>query len=105
MKLTAKTIELAQPADKEYLLSDGDKLYLRVHPNGGKSWLFIYPGPGGKRVKLSLGTFPELSLASARDQAAEKRKLLVHGKDPKATRLEEKQEARRQVGIPADRDR
>lgn len=40
MKLTAKAIDLAQPADKEYMLSDGDKLYLRVHPSGGKRWLF-----------------------------------------------------------------
>ncbi len=26
MKLTAKAIDRAQPADKEYMLSDGDKL-------------------------------------------------------------------------------
>ncbi|TSH91889.1 DUF4102 domain-containing protein [Verticiella sediminum] len=43
MKLTAKAIELAQLADKEYMLSNGDELYLRVHPSGGKSWLFNYP--------------------------------------------------------------
>lgn len=97
MRLSAKSVELAQPAAKEYLLSDGDKLYVRVRPDGGKHWLFIYPSALGKRVKLSLGTYPELSLASARDMAAEKRKLLAHGKDPKVTRLEEKQEARRQT--------
>jgi len=54
MRLTAKAIEFAQPADKEHLLSDGNKLYLRVHPSGGKSWQFNYTGVHGKRVKLTL---------------------------------------------------
>ncbi|MFA7394303.1 MAG: Arm DNA-binding domain-containing protein, partial [Pigmentiphaga sp.] len=75
MKLTAKTIELAQPANKEYLLSDGEKLYLRVHPSGGKSWQFNYTSIEGKRVKLTLGAYPEISLASARELAAEQRRL------------------------------
>lgn len=95
MKLTAKTIELAQPANKEYLLSDGEKLYLRVHPSGGKSWQFNYTSIEGKRVKLTLGAYPEISLASARELAAEQRRHLAMGKDPRVRKLEEQQEARR----------
>ncbi|WP_298013046.1 group II intron reverse transcriptase/maturase [uncultured Castellaniella sp.] len=96
MKLTAKAIELAQPADKEYLLSDGEKLYLRVHPSGKKSWQFIYLNIENKRVKLTLGTVPEVSLARARELAAGQRQNLAIGKDPRARKREERQEARRQ---------
>jgi hypothetical protein len=39
MRLTAKAIELAQPAGKEYIAVRGDKLYLCIHPSGGKNWL------------------------------------------------------------------
>ncbi len=97
MKLTAKAIELAQPAGKEYLLSDGDKLYLRVHPTGGKRWQFNYVGAGGKRIKLTLGPYPEISLAAARELAAEQRRQLATGKDPRVRKLEERQEAVRQA--------
>lgn len=97
MKLTAKAIDLAHPADKEYMLSDGDKLYLRVHPSGGKRWLFNYMSVEGKRVKLTLGPYPEISLATARDLAAEQRRHLAMGKDPRVRQLEVRQEAQRQA--------
>ncbi|MDH2236514.1 integrase arm-type DNA-binding domain-containing protein, partial [Pigmentiphaga sp. GD03639] len=97
MRLTAKIIEQAQPADKEYLLSDGDKLYLRVRPGGGKSWQFNYPSVDGRRVKLTLGPYPEISLAGARDLAAEQRRHLAMGKDPRVRKHEERQEAVRQA--------
>ncbi|MBB5215727.1 tyrosine-type recombinase/integrase [Parapusillimonas granuli] len=97
MRLTVKAIELAQPAAKEYLLSDGNKLYLRVHPRGSKSWQFNYTNIEGKRVKLTLGTFPETSLASARVLAAEQREHLATGKDPRIQKQEEQQEAQRQA--------
>jgi integrase len=97
MKLTAKAIEQAQPKDKEYLLSDGDKLYLRVHPSGGKSWQFNYTSVEGKRVKLTLGPFPEISLASARELAEAQRRHLAAGKDPRVRKHEVRQEAVRQA--------
>jgi integrase len=97
MKLTAKAIEQAQPKDKEYLLSDGDKLYLRVHPSGGKSWQFNYTSVEGKRVKLTLGPYPEISLAAARERAAAQRQHLATGKDPRVRKLEVRQEAVRQA--------
>jgi len=97
MKLTAKAIDLAQPADKEYMLSDGDKLYLRVHPSGGKRWMFNYMSVEGRRIKLTLGPYPEISLATARDLAAEQRRLLAMGKDPRIKKLQVRQEAQRQA--------
>ncbi len=97
MRLTAKVIEQTQPADKEYILSDGGKLHLRVHPSGGKSWQFNYASVEGKRVKLTLGPYPEISLAGARELAAEHRRHLAMGKDPRIRKLEQQQKAVRQA--------
>jgi len=95
MTLSAKAIELAKPTNKEYLLLDDDKLYLRVRPNGSKSWLFSYRNVAGKRIKITLGTYPRISLALARDLAEKHRLTLELGKDPRQTVHEERAEARR----------
>lgn len=92
--LTAKKVELATSAGPERLLSDGHGLYLRVRPEG-KSWLFKYTLPGaGKPDKMSLGTWPKVTLLTARKVAAENRQLLAAGKDPKAERIERQEQAR-----------
>lgn len=36
MALTDLSIRQAKPADKLYLLSDGDSLFLEISPSGGK---------------------------------------------------------------------
>lgn len=46
-------IKAAKPRDKEYLLADGEGLYLRVWPTG-KTWVYRYK-EAGKEVKLNLG--------------------------------------------------
>ena len=51
-KLTALKIKNAKPKDKEYHLSDGGGLYLRVYPNGTKSYILIQY-IGKKQVKQS----------------------------------------------------
>lgn len=70
---------LAKPG----LHPDGGNLYLNVSPSGTKSWRIIY-SRAGKRVELGIGTPDTVSLAEARDKAAEARKLLQEGSDPKA---------------------
>jgi len=97
MKLTVKTVEAAKPTDKEYLLPDGDKLYLRVQPRGSKSWLFAYYDVAGRRAKLTLGAYPVMSLAAARSAAEQQRLNLTLGKDPRQMKREARQEARRQA--------
>ena len=42
MTLTARTAETAKPREKNYKLSDGAGLYLRVYPSGRKEWRFRY---------------------------------------------------------------
>ena len=49
--LTNTEISQAKPKDKEYNLSDGEGLMLRVKPNGSKLWLFNYTHPYTKKRK------------------------------------------------------
>lgn len=60
--------------------SDGDGMYLLVKP-AGKYWRMDYRHLG-KRKTLAIGTYPEISLAKARDRRAEARELLAEGIDP-----------------------
>ncbi|HWY63243.1 MAG TPA: integrase arm-type DNA-binding domain-containing protein [Rhizomicrobium sp.] len=81
MALTDTAIRNAKPADKPYKLSDGGGMHLLVMPAGGKWWRVSYRYLG-KQKTLSLGTYPEVSLAMARDRLAETKKLLASGRDP-----------------------
>jgi integrase len=87
--LTNTEVSQAKPKDKEYNLSDGDGLMLRVKPSGSRLWLFNYSRPyTKKRANISFGTYPELSLANARKKRTEARELLVENIDPKTHRDE-----------------
>ncbi|HGF7374508.1 TPA: integrase domain-containing protein [Vibrio cholerae] len=86
-RLTDKDIKSAKPKEKEYNLFDGDGLRLRIKPNGSKQWIFNYYKPiTGKRANLSLGRYPDLSLANARKNAIAARELLAQGIDPQEER-------------------
>jgi hypothetical protein len=79
--LTVFAIEKAQPRDKPYKLSDGSGLHLLVEPTGGKLWRFRYQFDRKEKM-ISLGSFPEVSLASARTKRDEARTLVADGIDP-----------------------
>ena len=63
--LTATKIQALKPAAKPYKVPDSDGLFLLVQPSGALLWRFRYKAHGIER-KLSLGCFPEVSLAQAR---------------------------------------
>jgi len=91
--LTNTEVKQAKPKDKEYNLSDGDGLQLRIKPNGSKFWLFTYLRPiTKKRANLSLGKYPALSLADARRLREEARSLLVQEIDPKEEKDKQQRE-------------
>nr|WP_250157789.1 Arm DNA-binding domain-containing protein [Vibrio alginolyticus] len=50
-KLTNTQIKNAAKSDKEYSLSNGGNLYLRIRKNGSKNWLFIYTDFSTKKRK------------------------------------------------------
>ncbi|WP_440879251.1 integrase domain-containing protein [Vibrio natriegens] len=96
-RLTDKDIKTSKPPlgkeDKEYNLFDGDGLRLRVKPNGSKHWIFNYYRPASrKRANLSLGKYPDLSLANARKVSQEARELLAQGIDPQDDKKRKLQE-------------
>lgn len=75
-----------KPAGDKY--SDGDGMYLLVKP-AGKYWRMDYRYLG-KRKTLAIGTYPEVSLAKARERRAEARALLAEGIDPSTAKKAQK---------------
>src|SRR5579872_2163531 len=84
MPLTSFRVQNAKPKEKPYKLSDSDGLHLLVRGES-KLWRFRYQF-GGKENMLSLGSFPEVSLAAARDARDAARKLVAAGTDPSQQR-------------------
>ena len=86
-RLSDVKVKAAKPKEKDYILTDGDGLQMRVRANGSKLWNFNYIHPASKkRINMGLGTFPEVSLAQARKRTVEARELVAQGIDPKEKR-------------------
>ena len=96
MALSDKTIRNAKPGVNpetgkscgDYKLFDGGGLFLLVTPKG-KYWRYKYR-LAGKEKKASFGTYPETSLADAREAHAKMRKQVEAGDDPVEARQQEK---------------
>jgi hypothetical protein len=66
LRLSDQQLKRVKPASKDYVLTDGDGLQLRVRSNGSLLWNFSYREPvTKKRINIGFGTYPELSLANA----------------------------------------
>lgn len=78
--LTDRGIKAAK-TDTTKMLSDGDGLYLRVQPTGSKTWVYVYE-MHGKQRRMGLGQYPTVTLAMARTDADEARRLRAEGVDP-----------------------
>lgn len=103
------TIRAIKASDPRKRLSDGDGLYLRLFVKGGShGWRLDYT-INGTRKNLSLGTYPNTSLALARRKAEDARRLVSAGTDPSDIRKAAKAQAERQrevsrledAGLPA----
>jgi hypothetical protein len=77
------------PTDKLYKMADGRGLYLEVDPSGGKYWRLKYRR-AGKEKRISLGVYPDVSLATAREEREKCRKQLAQGIDPGVARKAQK---------------
>ena len=108
-KLTARQAAAAKhpgtaPGSKRrpVTLPDGDGLFLQISPGGSKSWLLRYTLAGRTR-EAGLGSYGEapdgVTLAAARDKAAELRAMAKAGADPvdarKALQRQAQAEARK----------
>jgi len=100
MPLTDTKVKNAKPSEKAIKLTDGFSLYLLVHPNGSKYWQLGYRFEAKQKV-FSIGVYPTVSLADARQRRDEAKKLLASGIDPSAkkqadnkTRMEKRNNTR-----------
>jgi len=81
--LTDIQIRHAKPKDKEYSLSHGQGLSLRVRTNGTKEWILRYKRPfTGVRTAIKLGNYPNLSIKDAQDKHTNNLNLLAKDIDP-----------------------
>ncbi|WP_223488947.1 Arm DNA-binding domain-containing protein [Pseudomonas sp. A-RE-19] len=86
--LTTKTVEKIVRTAVPGLTNDGDGLYLKISRTGSASWIYRFKLAGRSR-DMGLGRHPEVSLAAARDKAADARRLSRVGIDPLQNRDEE----------------
>lgn len=85
MALSDTALRNLKPGTKPYSVADEKSLSLLVQPSGGKWWRFRYRVDGTAKM-LSLGTYPDVSLKSAREKRDEARKMLASGIDPSENR-------------------
>ena len=88
-KLSPRKVATAGPGKYE----DGGGLRLVVSPSEARKWVFRFT-INGRRREMGLGSFPDVSLAEAREKAAKCRKLVKEGVDPIEVRRKE------QVKVP-----
>lgn len=92
MKFTVRSIEAIKPDSNTRVECWDDDLPgfgLRVSGEGRKSWIVMYRFNGRLR-RLTMGTFPALNLADARDRAKAALHDVAHGRDPAADKAAER---------------
>lgn len=89
---TDTMIRKLRPEAIDYCRSEGNGFTIRVMPSGAKTWLYLYAFDG-KRRKMNLGSYPDVTLETARDKFDAAKKKVKNGIDPIAE-IEEQIEAR-----------
>lgn len=87
--LTDTKVKKIKLDGKPRKLFDGGGLFLLVTPSGGKLWRLKYRF-GGTEKLLTVGTYPQTSLAEARQKRDDARALLEKGIDPGDTKKAQK---------------
>ena len=95
--LTNRQCQAAASREKDYKLADSGGLYLHVLRTGSKIWRWKYR-IHGKEKNLTFGPYPDVSLAGARDQRDEARKLKRDGLDPAVARKQERAASAKAAG-------
>jgi integrase len=92
--LTDKAVKAAKPApgNRYRKLADQGGLYLFCTVDGTRSWRYDYR-LAGKRKTLTIGLYPETSLAEAREHHSDARKLVGTGQCPVLIKRRKRQAA------------
>jgi integrase len=93
MALTDVKLRKLKGAKAPYRSSDGGGLFIEVRPNGSKLWRLAYRFEGKQKL-LALGSYPETSLARAREKRQGAKAMLQDGRDPGAVAARQKEERR-----------
>ncbi|HYF32497.1 MAG TPA: integrase arm-type DNA-binding domain-containing protein [Chitinophagaceae bacterium] len=93
MAITDTQCRAAKPKSKSYKLFDYEGLYLEVMPTGSKIWRLKF-WLHDKERRISLGSYPETSLADARKEKLAIKEDIRNGIDPVLKRAQEKQIAK-----------
>lgn len=72
MSLTDSKLRSLKPRERRYSKSDGNGLSINVMPTGRKSWT-VAVRTDGKLTNIKIGSYPQMSLKSARARAEEVR--------------------------------
>lgn len=97
MQLTTdRQISALKPAPTTYEMRVGGSkgLSLRVFPSSSKQFELRYVTESGKRRRLVLGLYPDVSLAEARAKAATTRVAVHEGRDPDGEKAAARERAR-----------
>ena len=97
MTLSDIKIRNLKPKLKTYKVADFDGLYVAVNPNGSKLWRFKYR-LNGKEKLLSIGAYPAVTLAQARQTRDAARAELAAGIDPSEVKQEKSRIKRESLG-------
>lgn len=89
-KLTNRKVETAKPGR----YGDGGGLWLVVSPSGARKWVFRFTR-SGRPTEAGLGPVIAVSLARAREKAAEARAMVADGVNPIEAKREQRQLSRR----------
>lgn len=81
--LTDAHVRKIKPLEKKKRYADEKGLYLEVTPSGGRFWRLKYRF-NGRESTLTIGSYPEISLAQARRTLDEARIQLYNNIDPNA---------------------
>lgn len=75
---------------KRLLLSDRGGLALDVLPSGVRSWVYRYRSQDGKRLKMVLGRYPDLTLRAAREERDKLAGQVARGESPAEQRQQQR---------------
>jgi integrase len=81
--LTDTKIKSLKSRAERYRVSDIGGLLLEVMPSGSKIWRYRYQLHGVRQPPLTIGTYPEVSLAEARTRRDAWAAMVAHGESPK----------------------
>lgn len=87
--LSALAVKKIKPESKTKRYTDEKSMYLEVTPKGGMLWRLRYRLNGKENI-FSIGTYPEISLAEAREVRDDAKKIIKQGISPTAARKQAK---------------